>query len=351
MDPYAATLEHEQVLVRRGKRSGLFTIVAVHSTARGPSLGGCRMWPYDDARAGLRDALRLSRAMTYKSAVANLPLGGGKGVIMLRGGTSMTPERRRAALEDFADTVQALDGAYITAEDVGTAARDMDVIASRTPHVSGRAKKHGGSGDPSPFTALGVEAAVLASLERAFPGRSLQDRSVAVVGLGNVGLRVAKLLARRGATLLVNDIDPARKADADRLGARWVTAAEALSAPVDVYCPCALGGVLDHETVSHVQAPVIAGAANNQLASDDVAALLRRRGILWAPDFVANAGGIINIAVELSPGGYDRRVATARVRAIADTLDAIYDDAQSADLTPLAAAMALAERRVAEAEG
>jgi leucine dehydrogenase len=351
MDPYAATLEHEQVLVRRGKRSGLFTIVAVHSTARGPSLGGCRMWPYDDARAGLRDALRLSRAMTYKSAVADLPLGGGKGVIMLRGGTVMTRARRRAALEDFADTVQALDGAYVTAEDVGTAARDMDVIASRTPHVSGRARKHGGSGDPSPFTALGVEAAVLASVERAFPGRSLQDRSIAVVGLGNVGLRVAKLLARRGATLLVNDIDPARKADADKLGARWVTAAEALRAPVDVYCPCALGGILDHETVSHVQAPVIAGAANNQLASDDVAALLRQRGILWAPDFVANAGGIINIAVELSPGGYDRRVATARVRAIADTLDAIYDDAQAADLTPLAAAMALAERRVAEGQG
>jgi len=349
MDPYAATLEHEQVLVRRGERSGLFTIVAVHSTARGPSLGGCRMWPYDDARAALRDALRLSRAMTYKAAVADLPLGGGKGVIMLRPGTVMTARRRRAALEDFADTVDAVNGAYLTAEDVGTSARDMDVIASRTAHVSGRARRHGGSGDPSPSTALGVEAAVLASLERVFPGGRMQDRSAAIVGLGHVGLRLAKLLARRGVTLMVNDIDPARRMDADRLGARWVTAAEALTAHVDVYCPCALGGVLDHETALGVQAPVIAGAANNQLASDDVAALLHRRGILWAPDFVVNAGGIINIAVELTGKGYDPKRARADVRAIAGTLEAIYDDAASADVPPLTAALALAERRLAQA--
>ncbi len=346
MDPYAATLEHEQVLIRRGPRSGLYAIVAVHSTVLGPSLGGCRMWPYDDARAALRDALRLSRAMTSKSAVAGLPLGGGKGVIMLTDRTPLTPARRRAALEDFADTVDALGGAYVTAEDVGTAARDMDVIATRTVHVSGRARRHGGSGDPSPFTALGVEAAVLASVDRALGGRSLQGRSVALVGLGHVGLRLARLLAKRGATLLVNDIDPARRADAEKLGARWVSAEEALSAPVDVYCPCALGGVLDHETVARLQAPVVAGAANNQLAADDVATLLRDRGILWAPDFVANAGGIVNIAVELQPGGYDRKVATARVKAIADTLDGVFDEALAAGTTPLAAALAQADRRL-----
>ena len=351
MDPYAAPLEHEQVLVRRGERSGLFTMVAVHSTVRGPSLGGCRMWRYDDARAALRDALRLSRAMTYKSAVAGLPLGGGKGVIMLRPETVLTPKLRRAALEDFGDTVDALGGAYVTAEDVGTSAKAMDVIATRTRHVTGRAPKHGGSGDPSPFTALGVEAAILASVERSFGDTSLKGRSVAVVGLGNVGLRVARLLARRGAKLLVNDIDPARKEDAAKLGARWVSAAKALSAPVDVYCPCALGGVLDHETVGLVQAPIVAGAANNQLASDDAAELLRRRGVLWAPDFVANAGGIINIAQELAPGGYDKRAATARVRAISGTLATIYADAQDARITPLAAALALGERRLAEGRG
>ncbi|UTI65654.1 hypothetical protein NBH00_05445 [Paraconexibacter antarcticus] len=351
MDPYAAPLEHEQVLVRRGERSGLFTIVAVHSTVRGPSLGGCRMWRYDDARAALRDALRLSRAMTYKSAVAGLPLGGGKGVIMLRPETVLGPKLRRAALEDFGDTVDALGGAYVTAEDVGTSATAMDVIATRTRHVTGRAPKHGGSGDPSPFTALGVEAAILASVERSFGGTSLKGRSVAVVGLGHVGLRVARLLARRGAKLVVNDIDPARKADAAKLGARWVSAAKALSAPVDVYCPCALGGVLDHETVGLVQAPIVAGAANNQLASDDVAELLRRRGVLWAPDFVANAGGIINIAQELAPGGYDKRAATVQVRAIADTLATIYAGAQDARITPLEAALALAEERLAEGRG
>ncbi|WP_354701074.1 Leucine dehydrogenase [Paraconexibacter sp. AEG42_29] len=349
MDPYAAALEHEQLLIRRGTRSGLFTMVAVHSTARGPSLGGCRMWRYDDARSAMRDALRLSRAMTYKSAVAGLPLGGGKGVIMLRPDTVLTPRVRRAALEDFADTVAALDGAYIAAEDVGTSARDMDTIAGRTEHVAGRAARHGGSGDPSPFTAIGVEAAVLASVESVFGSASLKGRSVAVVGLGHVGLRVARLLARRGATLLANDIDPARRVDAAKLGARWVTAAEALGAPVDVYCPCALGGILDHDTAGVVQAPVIAGAANNQLAADDVAELLRGRSILWAPDFVANAGGIINIAHELRPGGYAKAAATADVRRVGDTLRAIYAEAAAREQTPLAAALALGERRLAEA--
>ena len=351
MDPYAVDLEHEQVLVRRGERSGLFTMVAVHSTARGPSLGGCRMWRYDDARAALRDALRLSRAMTYKSAVAGLPLGGGKGVIMLRPDTDLTPKLRRAALEDFGDTVDALGGAYLTAEDVGTSARAMEVIAARTPYVTGRGAKHGGSGDPSPFTALGVEAAILAAVERSFGDPSLKGRSVAVVGLGNVGLRVAKLLTRRGAKVLANDIDPARKADAAKLGARWVSAPKALAAAVDVYCPCALGGILDAETVPLIQAPIVAGAANNQLASDAVAELLRRRGILWAPDFVANAGGVINIAGERARGGYDKAAATAAVRGIAGTLATIFEAAQAERTTPLATAMALGERRLMEGRG
>lgn len=345
MDPYTATLEHEQVLIRRGPRSGLYTIIAVHSTVLGPSLGGCRMWHYDDARAALRDALRLSQAMTAKSAVAGLPLGGGKGVVMLDA-EPLTAARRQAALEDFGDAVQAAAGAYVTAEDVGTSAVDMDVIATRTAHVSGRDHSHGGSGDPSPFTALGVEAAILASVDRALGGRSLAGRSVALVGLGNVGLRLAQLLAARGATLLVHDIDERRRAEADVLGARWVTADEALTAAVDVFCPCALGGILDHATVARLQAPVIAGAANNQLAADSVAAALRDRGILWAPDFVANAGGIINIAVELRPAGYDEAVATAQVAGIADTMDAIFQDAETSGTTPLAAANARADQRL-----
>jgi leucine dehydrogenase len=340
MERYLTTLDHEELLVRRGRRSGLYCVVAVHSTVRGPAVGGCRMLRYSDSRAALRDALRLSRAMTYKSAVAGLPLGGGKGVIMLPDGPPQG-RARTAALLDFADTVDALGGRYITAEDVGTSARDMTVIARGTTHVSGLARARGGSGDPSSFTALGVEAAVLASVERALGTTSLKGRSVAVVGLGAVGLRLARLLARRGARLLVADIDARKRDEAARLGARWVRPEKALLAPVDVLAPCALGAVLDHESVPALQAPVVAGAANNQLADESVADLLAREGVLWAPDFVANAGGIINISVEFEPGGYDPRVARERVRGIGETLRSIYD-AAAGGMTPLAAAMELA---------
>jgi leucine dehydrogenase len=347
MERYPATLEHEELLVRRGARSGEYCIVAVHSTVRGPALGGCRMWSYDDSRAAVADALRLSRAMTYKSAVAGLPLGGGKGVIMLRDGPPRG-RRRRELLLDFADTVQAVGGRYITAEDVGTSSRDMTVISEGTRFVSGLARRRGGSGDPSPWTALGVEAAVLASCERAFQSTSLKGRTVAVLGLGHVGLRVARLLARRGARLVVCDIDRAKRGDARRLGARWTTPAGALRAAVDVLVPCALGGVLDHESVPALQAPVVAGAANNQLADETVARLLSERGILWAPDFVVNAGGIINIAVEFEPGGYDSALARRRVRGIGDTLRAIYD-ASTAEVTPLEAANELARMNLSAA--
>lgn len=335
--------------MRRGTRSGLYSIIAVHSTVRGPSLGGCRLWAYDDARAAVRDALRLAEGMTWKSAVAGLPLGGGKGVLMRRPGDELDADRRRAALEDFGDAVASLQGAYVTAEDVGTTTADMEVIAGRTPHVTGLSTARGGSGDPSPFTALGVEASIEAALEHHTGSAELRGRSVAVVGLGHVGLPLARALAARGAELLVTDIDAARRADADAIGARWVTAGEALSAPVDVLCPCALGGVLDHETVPALQAPIVAGAANNQLADASVAPLLTERGVLWAPDFVANAGGVINIGSELSPGGYDPAAATARVRAIGDTMRAILADARDRGTTTLDAAMALARRRVAEA--
>jgi leucine dehydrogenase len=346
VERHPVTLEHEQLLVRRGPRSGLFCAVAVHSTVRGPSLGGCRMWRYDDSASGVADALRLSRAMTFKAACAGLPLGGGKGVIMLRDGAPQGRARRDVLL-DFGETVEAVRGAYITAEDVGTSSRDMTVIAEATKHVSGLAQSRGGSGDPSPYTALGVQAAVLASCERAFGDTSLKGRSVAIVGLGSVGLRLAKLLARRGAELIVADIDQRKRTEADRLGARWAAPDKALTAQVDVLAPCALGGVLNEDTVPRLQAPVIAGAANNQLADEAIADLLAKRGILWAPDFVANAGGIINISVELEDTGYDAKLARRRVQEIGDTLRAIYD-AAATGMTPLTAAMELARRRLAE---
>jgi leucine dehydrogenase len=307
------------------------------------------MWRYDDARAAVRDALRLSRAMTYKSAVAGLPLGGGKGVIMLKDGVAA--ERRDDALRDFADTVATLEGAYVTAEDVGTSAEDMEVIASRTPHVRGLSRVRGGSGDPSPFTALGVVTAIEVACERVFGDPSPAGRSVAVAGLGHVGAHVARLLADAGAELIVADIDEGKRALADRLGARWVAPDEALAAAVDVYAPCALGGVLDHETVPLLQCPIVAGAANNQLADDGIADLMGARDILWAPDFVANAGGIINIAVESDPAGYDEDRARTRVRGIGDTLRRVFDDAAAVGATPLTAAMELARRNLAEAEG
>ncbi|HET8536876.1 MAG TPA: Glu/Leu/Phe/Val dehydrogenase dimerization domain-containing protein, partial [Solirubrobacteraceae bacterium] len=266
----------------------------MHSTARGPSLGGCRMWLYDDSRAAMRDALRLSRAMTYKSAVAGLPLGGGKGVIMLPA-VQLDARRRKAALRDFGDTVDRLGGAYITAEDVGTSAKDMEVIAERTKHVTGLSRRRGGSGDPSPWTALGVEASIRASLERKLGSSDPKGRTIVVNGLGHVGFALAKLLAKAGAKLVVSDIDRAKKAFADQLGARWVAPGKTLTMPADVLAPCALGGILDHESVPKLQVPIVAGAANNQLADDPIADLLADRGILWAPDFVANAGGIINI--------------------------------------------------------
>ena len=336
--------------MRRGERSGLFTLVAVHSTARGPALGGCRMWHYADSRHAVRDALRLSRAMTFKSAVAGLPLGGGKGVIMAP--DPALPARRglRAdALRDFGTTVSQLGGSYVTAEDVGTSSRDMEVISTTTNHVTGLSRARGGSGDPSPWTALGVEAAIGVCCERVFGSASLQGRTIAVSGLGHVGARVAAGCARAGATLLVTDIDAGKQALARDIGARWIAPGEALEAAVDVLVPCALGGLLDHDAVERLQAPIVAGAANNQLADDDVAALLAQRGVLWAPDFVVNAGGIINISVELEPEGYDTARAETRVRAIGDTVRTVLDHAEATGTTPLAAAMEIAHRRVDDA--
>lgn len=334
--------------MRRGRRSGLYTVVSVHSTARGPALGGCRMWRYETPADGARDALRLSRAMTFKAAVADLPLGGGKGVICAEPGRPVAGARRRDVLLDFADTVNALDGRYVTAEDVGTNARDMGAISAGTTHVTGLSRARGGSGDPSAFTAQGVEAAMRAACERRFGSPDLEGRTVSVVGLGRVGSKLAARLARAGARLTVADIDPARQPAAGDLGgARWTDPSSALLAEVDVLAPCALGGAVDEVTVGRLRCQVVCGAANNQLAHEGLADDLAAHGVLYAPDFVANAGGIINIAEELT--GYDARRARGRVAGIEQTMAEVLERADQGGLTPLAAAYRLARDRLAGA--
>lgn len=345
-DDYVATLDHEEVVIRRGSRSGLYTIVAVHSTVRGPSLGGVRMWAYADTRVALRDALRLSEGMTYKAAVAGLPQGGGKGVIVVPPGERLEGDRRRAALLDFGETVNAVGGRYVTAEDVGVTPDDLVVVAEVTPHVSALPRDRGGSGDPSPWTALGVQVSIEVACERVFGTADLSGRTVAVMGLGHVGGDLARRLAQAGARLTVTDVDPARRELADELGARWVEPGAIVTADAEVLAPCALGGILDRSSAADVQARVIAGAANNQLADATIAGELAARGVLWVPDFVVNAGGIVSIAVEFAPGGYDEARADADVRRIADTVRSILDEAERDGVTPLAAAMAIARRRL-----
>jgi leucine dehydrogenase len=338
------SLDHEGLVIRRGRRSGAYTIVAVHSTRLGPALGGCRLWRYASSADGARDALRLARAMTFKAAAAGVPLGGGKGVICARPGGPPAGGERRQILLDFADTVNVLDGAYITAEDVGTSSEDMIVIRQGTEHVAGLPESHGGSGDPSPVTALGVEAAMLACCERVFGSRDLTGRSAAVVGVGRVGSRLAALLTRAGASLFVADIDESKRSLAEQLGARWCDPNVALQADVDVLAPCALGGVINETNVERLRCAVVCGSANNQLAHEGLAEDLDARDILYAPDFVANAGGLINIAVERE--GYDPERALQRVRGIEDTMNELLDDAETAQSTPLAAAHRLARRRL-----
>lgn len=339
------SLEHEELVIRRGRRSGAYTIVAVHSTVRGPALGGCRMWRYASSADGARDALRLSRAMTWKAAVADLPLGGGKGVICADPGGPPSGRRRRDMLLDFADTVNALEGRYVTAEDVGTSSSDMAVIARQTRHVTGLSRSKGGSGDPSPLTALGVESAIAACCKRRFGTSELKGRTVAVVGVGRVGSRLAKRLSRAGARLLIADIDTSKRALAEALPrTRWTDPSTALQAEVDVLAPCALGGAVDEVTVGRLRCQVLCGSANNQLAHDGLAEDLTAQGILYGPDFVANAGGLINIAVELE--GYDPARARRRVRRIGDTMTEVLGTAETDGVTPVQAAYALARARL-----
>jgi leucine dehydrogenase len=341
--------DHEHLEVRQGKRTGLYAIVAIHSTALGPALGGVRLWSYAAAIDGCRDALRLAMGMTYKAAAAGLDLGGGKGVICAPPGAELEGERRRAALLDFADLVESLEGRYITAEDVGISPEDLVAIRERTAHVTGLPPDRGGSGDPSPFTALGVAAAIRACCAQEFGNSEVAGRRVAVVGLGHVGARLARRLAEEGADLVVSDIRPQRQALADELDAEWVDASEAMLSECDILAPCALGGAIDAGNVDELRSRVVCGSANNQLADEALAERLADRHILYAPDFIANAGGLMHVYMEIK--GYSEDHATDLVLGIEDTLERILDVAEGRCITPLDAAREHARERLDAAVG
>jgi len=341
-------LHHEQLAVRRGERSGAYIVIGIHSTTLGPALGGARLWPYGSLGDAIADALRLSEAMTYKAAAAGLDLGGGKAAILHPGG-ELEGESRAELMRDVGDAVESLGGDYVTAEDVGTGAEDMAVIAERTKHVVGLPERLGGSGDPSPITARGVEAAIRACCERRFGSADLDGRVIAVIGLGHVGAHLAERLARAdGAELVVCDIDEGKREVAESIGAHWADPETAIATECDVLAPCALGGAIDERTVEELRCEVVCGAANNVLAADELADRLDEREILYAPDFIANAGGLMHVYGEHH--ALDAATLEAIVDGIGDSLARVFELADERGLTPLAAARSLALERLGSGE-
>ena len=341
-------LTHEKVLISTGPRSGLPVIVAVHSTVLGQAVGGCRLWRYDDWQAGLGDALRLSSAMTLKCALAGLPLGGGKSVLAVPHDVELTAGLRRALLHDLGDAVESLSGAYGVGEDVGTSALDMATVAERTQFAYGLPEADGGMGEPSEPTAVGVFESILVTAEQVWGSSDLAGRRVAVLGMGQVGSRLAVRLREAGATLVVSDVDDAKRELATTLGAEWLDPERVLAADADLLVPAALGGLLTPRTVPLLQCRAVVGPANNQLSEGSVADLMAERGILWAPDFLVNAGGVV-YGFEMEFGSKDPATAMVGVTAIGDTLRDVFARATTEGITPLAAATALAEDRVAAA--
>ena len=285
-------LAHEEVVVRHGRRSGIYVVIAIHSTVLGPALGGLRLWRYAALGDAIADALRLSEAMTYKAAAAGLDLGGGKAVLCLPPEGELLPEQRRELMLDVGDIIESLDGRYVTAEDVGTGTDDMSIIRERTEYVMGLPIDSGGSGDPSPITARGVEAAIRASAEHRYGSDDLAGRRVTVVGLGHVGSRLAERLASDGAELGIADIDPAKRELAERLGARWLEPADAITADCELLAPCALGGAIDAENVERLRCEIVCGAANNVLAERSLADRPRRAGASSTPPTSSPTPGV-----------------------------------------------------------
>ena len=318
--------EHEAVHLFRDAASGLTAVIAIHSTHLGPSAGGARFWHYSDPADAITDALRLSRGMSFKNAMAGLPMGGGKGVILADPKRTKTPE----LLAAFGRSIDSLGGRYVTAEDVGMTDADMVAIASTTRHVSGLPVAAGSAGgDPGPTTARGVYLGVLAAIRRAVGRDSAAGVHVAIQGVGSVGGGPARLLAKDGAKLTIADADDRRaRAMAAELGAIAVPANEIMTVEADVLSPCALGAILDERSIERLRVAAVAGGANNQLATPADADRIHARNILYAPDYVINAGGIINVVLEYLGQG-DRAEVDARVGQIPGRLEAIWSESDA----------------------
>lgn len=332
---------HEQIVFCHDKDSGLKAIIGIHNTVLGPALGGTRMWHYNSEWEALNDVLRLSRGMTYKSAISGLDLGGGKAVIIGNSKKDKTPEMIKA----FAKYVHSLSGRYITAEDVGTTTPDMDLIRSITPHVTGISESLGGSGNPSPVTAYGVFMGLKAAAKFKFGSDELGGKKVLVQGIGNVGETLVKHLTNEGAEVYITDLSEERVAEvAQKYQAKAFTG-DVYSADVDIYAPCALGATINDDTIEKIKAQVIAGAANNQLADEQKhGKRLQERGIVYAPDFLINAGGIINVFGEIA--NYGSEEALRRTENIYNTTLDILNYAQQHNVTANQAAMKKAEDRI-----
>jgi len=338
---------YEQVVHCADAASGLRAIIAIHSTRLGPALGGTRFYPYPSEAAALADVLRLARAMTYKAAAAGLDLGGGKAVILGDPATTRTEVLIRA----YGRFVGSLSGRYITAEDVGTTQADMDLVRSQTPWVTGASPALGGSGDPSEPTAHGVYCAMGAVWEHLSGTASLAGVRVSVSGVGKVGSHLVRRLVGAGARVAVADTNPLAVEALAPLGVEPCPLATIHTLPADIFSPCALAGALNPAVICQLDCRAVVGAANNQLAEPGCARLLADRGVLYAPDYIVNAGGVINIAEELGPAGYHPDRALRRIAGVADTVRAVIATAEADDITTAEAADRMAEARLASVTG
>ncbi|REH98151.1 leucine dehydrogenase [Staphylococcus felis] len=334
--------DYEQLVFCHDKTSGLKAIICIHDTTLGPALGGCRFWNYDSEEEAIVDVMRLAKGMTYKNAAAGLNLGGAKTVVI----GDPKKDKSEAFFRALGRYINSLDGRYITAEDVGTTVEDMDMIYQETPHVCGVSESYGSSGNPSPMTALGVYYAMKRAAKEAYGDDSIEGKTVAVQGVGNVAYHMCKYLHEEGAKLIVSDInEEAVQRAVDDFGAKAVDVDDIYSVEADIFAPCALGGVLNDETIPSLKVKVVCGSANNQLLDEDKhGQMLKERDIMYAPDFVVNSGGVINVSDELQ--GYNRERATKKVKAVYDQMDKIFEIAKAEDILPLQAAERLAENRI-----